>query len=208
VTTRVDRSIVVDVPVHTAYDQWTRFPDFPPSCQGWSRSSGSVTLSPAGPPRSPACDGNGRPRSSSRYPTRRPPGAATTGVRNAGVAYFEAVDDTRTRVRLTLDFEPEGMVERVGDALDVIKRRTVADLHRFKEFIESHRGAEVASDHRSGVRAPTPQTRTPRAMAVGAEGSRTPGGNGARHHRLGDRHVASADAAGGPQRPSFGPVST
>jgi uncharacterized membrane protein len=51
--------------------------------------------------------------------------------------YFEAVDNTRTRVRLTLDFEPEGLVERLGDALDVVERQTVADLDRFKHLVES-----------------------------------------------------------------------
>jgi hypothetical protein len=39
-------------------------------------------------------------------------------------------------VRLALDYEPEGIVERVADVLDVIDRQAVADLDRFKEFIE------------------------------------------------------------------------
>jgi uncharacterized membrane protein len=52
--------------------------------------------------------------------------AATAGATNAGAVYVEAVDDARTRVRLTLDFEPEGPVERVGDTFDLIERRRPA----------------------------------------------------------------------------------
>ena len=62
--------------------------------------------------------------------------AATSGATNAGAVYFTAVSADRTQVRLTLDYEPEGLVERIGDVLDVIDRQAVADLDRFKEFIE------------------------------------------------------------------------
>ena len=44
-------------------------------------------------------------------------------------------------MRLTLDFEPEGLVERIGDVLDVVDRQAVADLDRFKEFIEKSQGS-------------------------------------------------------------------
>jgi hypothetical protein len=42
---------------------------------------------------------------------------------------------------LTLDFEPEGVVERIGDVLDVVQRQAVEDLDRFKEFIEGQGSA-------------------------------------------------------------------
>ncbi len=55
--------------------------------------------------------------------------------------FFDSVAAARTRVRLTLDFEPEGVVERIGDVLDVVQRQAVADLDRFKEFIEGQGSA-------------------------------------------------------------------
>ena len=51
------------------------------------------------------------------------------------------LDDTTTRVTLQLDHEPEGVVEKAGDALGVVNRRIKGDLANFKEFIES-RGHE------------------------------------------------------------------
>ena len=42
-TTHVERSIEVEVPVRMAYDQWSRFEEFPASCPGWRRSAESAT---------------------------------------------------------------------------------------------------------------------------------------------------------------------
>ncbi len=41
-----------------------------------------------------------------------------------------------------MEFEPEGIVEKVGDALKIVDKRTEGDLERFKEFIEA-RGVET-----------------------------------------------------------------
>jgi uncharacterized membrane protein len=54
---------------------------------------------------------------------------------------FHRIADGRTRVMLQLDYEPQGAVEHVGDALGVVSRRVAGDLQRFKEFIEA-RGRE------------------------------------------------------------------
>jgi hypothetical protein len=48
---------------------------------------------------------------------------------------FHKIDDATTRV-------PEGLKEKIGDALGVPDRRVKGDLERFKEFIES-RGQET-----------------------------------------------------------------
>jgi hypothetical protein len=67
--------------------------------------------------------------------------AATEGATNAGAVYFTPTGATQTLVRLELEYEPEGMVEKVGDALHIIERQATSDLEKFKEFIES-KGAE------------------------------------------------------------------
>ena len=54
---------------------------------------------------------------------------------------FHRVDDARTKIMLQLDAEPEGVVEKVGDAAGLLKRRVKGDLERFKELIET-RGTE------------------------------------------------------------------
>ena len=48
------------------------------------------------------------------------------------------------KVMLQLDFEPDGIVETVGDKLGVVSHRIKGDLERFKEFIEN-RGGETGA---------------------------------------------------------------
>ena len=45
---------------------------------------------------------------------------------------------------LQLEYEPEGVVENVGDIVGVVSRRVQDDLQRFKEFIEA-RGTETGA---------------------------------------------------------------
>jgi uncharacterized membrane protein len=67
--------------------------------------------------------------------------ASKSGTSNAGVVTFHWLDDAKTRVMLQLDVEPEGIAERAGDALGIIRRRATGDLARFKQLIEA-RGFE------------------------------------------------------------------
>jgi uncharacterized membrane protein len=46
-----------------------------------------------------------------------------------------------TRVTLQLDHDPEGFVEKAGDALGIVQRRVKGDLENFRKFIEA-RGSE------------------------------------------------------------------
>ena len=60
----------------------------------------------------------------------------TSGAENAGVVTFQPLGDSRTRVTLQLDVEPEDPIETAGDALGFVERQAKGDLGRFKEFIE------------------------------------------------------------------------
>jgi hypothetical protein len=50
---------------------------------------------------------------------------------------FEVLGRDRTRIVAQMDVEPEGLVEKAGDALGIVERRVKGDLERFREFIES-----------------------------------------------------------------------
>ena len=60
---------------------------------------------------------------------------------NAGSVRFEPIGAEKTRVRLTMEYEPQGAVENAGDALGVMSRRVQTSVEQFKEYIEK-RGAE------------------------------------------------------------------
>jgi uncharacterized membrane protein len=144
VTTTVEESVEVNVPVRTAYDQWTQFETFPQFMEGvesvvqvddthlhWQAEIAGVSR-------------EWDAEITEQTPDQRIAWKATTGSENAGVVTFHRIDDDTTKVMLQLDFEPEGLVEQAGDALGFVKRRATGDLGRFKEFIEA-RGTETGA---------------------------------------------------------------
>ena len=133
----LEQSIVVNVPVRTAYNQWTQFEEFPRFMDGvesvrqrddkrlhWRANVGGTVK-------------EWDAEITEQRPDERIAWTSRTGARNAGVVTFHRVDDHRTKVMLQLDYDPEGVVEHVGDAVGIVSARVKGDLERFKDFIES-----------------------------------------------------------------------
>ena len=143
-TTTVEKSIEIELPVRNVYNQWTQFEEFPQFMEGveqvqqlddthlhWVAEIGGTRR-------------EWDAEIAEQKPDERVAWHSTTGAKNAGVVTFHRLDDTRTKVMLQLDYDPEGVVEKVGDAAGVVSSRVKGDLKRFKEFIES-RGRETGA---------------------------------------------------------------
>ena len=136
-TTKVEKSVLVNVPLSVAYNQWTQFEEFPQFMGGISRVTQlqddrlEWVAEIAGVRR------QWEARVVEQVPDRRVAWAATEGATNAGAVTFEDVGGGQTSVHLSLEYEPEGLVENVGDKLGVVENRAESDLERFKTFIES-----------------------------------------------------------------------
>ena len=127
----------VDVPVRTAYDQWTQFESFPEFMGGVEsvRQLDDTTthwiVSIAGVKREFDAD------ISDQVPDDHVAWRSTTAeVAHRGRVDFRPVSADRTRVSLTIEWQPEGFVEKAGAALQLDDAQVKRDLHRFKEFIE------------------------------------------------------------------------
>jgi len=140
----VEESIEINVPVRTAYDQWTQFETFPQFMEGvtavqqlddthlhWVADIGGVHR-------------EWDAEITEQHPDERVAWRAREGADNAGVVTFHKLSDTKTKVMLQLEFDPEGFTEVAGDKLGFVKRRAVGDLERFKDFIEG-RGSETGA---------------------------------------------------------------
>lgn len=145
----VHESIEVDVPVSTAYNQWTQFETFPVFMTGVEaveqidETSLHFSTDIAGVRREYGA------QIIEQTPDRKIAWVSTDKPRNAGTVTFESLGAERTRVNVELEWEPEGLVEKAGSALGADHRQVSADLGRFKEFIES-RGIETG-EWRSAV---------------------------------------------------------
>jgi uncharacterized membrane protein len=132
-------SVNIDVPVTTAYNQWTRF--VPKLMEGvdsvrqiddstlrWKSAIAGVTK-------------EWTARITEQTPDKRIAWTNIDGATNAGVVTFHRLSDSMCRVALQLNYEPEGLVENAADVPGVASRRAKGDRDRFEEFIE-RRGRE------------------------------------------------------------------
>jgi len=141
---KIEKSIDVCVPVRTAYNQWTQFEEFPRFMEGVE----SVTqlddshvqwcAEIAGKKK------EWKAEITEQIPDERVAWTSREGADNAGVVTFHRLDDENTRIMLQLEFDPDGIVETVGDKLGFVGLRTEGDLKRFKDFIED-RGSETGA---------------------------------------------------------------
>ena len=140
----IEKSIDVDAPITTVYNQWTQFEDFPKFMEDvqevrqlddkrlfWrAEVIGQVKEWEA--------------EISEQIADQRIAWRSTSGARNSGRVVFTPLDQERTRVSLTMTYEPEKTLEKVGDALGLFSIRVAGDLKRFKDFIEQ-RGVETGA---------------------------------------------------------------
>jgi uncharacterized membrane protein len=133
----IEESIEVDVPVATAYNQWTQFETFPNFMDGvdevrqLSDTTTHWRISVGGVSREFDAE------ITEQTPDQRIAWRSTEGTGHAGVVTFHKLDENATKVMLQLDTEPEGVVEKIGDAVGLPKRDAKADLRNFKQFIET-----------------------------------------------------------------------
>ena len=151
----IEHSVQVDVPVRTAYNQWTQFEEFPQFMEGVKEVRQIDDTHLHWRAEIAGKDVEWDAVVTEQIPDERVAWRNTTGAQNAGVVTFHRIADGVTRVMLQLDYEPEGMVEHPGDMLGLVSRRVEGDLDRFKTFIESHGQAtggwrgEVRQSHTS-----------------------------------------------------------
>jgi uncharacterized membrane protein len=141
---RVEESIEVNVPVSTAYNQWTQFEEFPKFMEGVE----SVKQIDDTHLRWAAEIGGKRQEweaeITEQKPDRKIAWRAVDGDYNSGTVTFEPVSENETRINVVIEHETEGMVESLGSALGADSRHVNGDLERFKELVES-RGAETGA---------------------------------------------------------------
>ena len=173
-TTKVEKSIEVDAPISAVYNQWTQFEEFPQFMSGVSEVAQlddhrlHWVAEIAGVKR------EWDATILEQVPDEKVAWAATEGATNAGAVFFHALGPDRTSVRLSLEYEPEGIVEKAGDKLNIIEKQAQSDLERFKTFIEK-RGYETGGwrgtvNEGAGVGAPGVEAAAPSKGDSGKSG--------------------------------------
>ena len=142
--TSVMKTVDVAVPVRTAYNQWTQFEEFPQFMQGVEEVRQIDETHLHWRARVGGREKEWDAEITEQRPDERVAWRSTDGQDNAGVVTFHKLDEGKCRVAVQIDAEPEGLIEKTGDAMGVLDRRVQGDLERFREFIES-RGTETGA---------------------------------------------------------------
>ena len=140
----VEQSIDVNVPVATAYNQWTQFESFPEFMGGveevrqltddmthWRTTIGGV-------------EREFDAAITEQIPEERVAWRSVDGKTHGGVVTFHRLSPETTRVMVQIDWETESLTEKAGALVGADDMQVKKDLGRFKEFIES-RGTETGA---------------------------------------------------------------
>ena len=142
----VQRWVDVAVPVDVAYAQWTQFEEFP-------KFMHRVTKVTQDEEERQKIHWEEKIWFSRRQwdaeiveqiPNKRIAWKSVSGSAHTGRVTFhplaEAGDkgEALTRIMVTIDFTPQGMIEKMASGMRFVKRATESDLARFKAFIEAH----------------------------------------------------------------------
>jgi uncharacterized protein (TIGR02271 family) len=163
----IERSIDLNVPVRVAYQQWTRFEDFPRFMEGVE----SVRRLDAKRLHWVANIGGTRKewdaQITENVPDERIAWRSEAGEFTAGLVTFQPLGADRTRMTVRFDYEPEGVKEKLGDWLGLVSRRVENDLERFKDFVEA-RYQEAAGQRTTASAAGRTRTQTTPTSATAA----------------------------------------
>ena len=142
---QIQQSVDVDVPVDVAYNQWTQFESFP------HFMSGVESITQVDDTRNHwVTNIAGVEREfdtviTEQHPDERIAWRTVDGdAEHAGVVTFHRLSATSTRVMIQIDWQPTGLVEKLGSAINVDDLQVKRDAQRFKDFIESQ-GRETGS---------------------------------------------------------------
>lgn len=140
----IEKSIELNVPVKTAYNQWTQFEEFPKFMEGVEqvkqindkRLHWKATIA--------GKEEEWDAEITEQIPDQRIAWTSKGGAMNAGLVMFYPLSDNKSKLTLQMGYVPNGAVEKAGDAMGLVTRRVEGNLMRFKDFIES-RGRETGA---------------------------------------------------------------
>jgi uncharacterized membrane protein len=132
-----EKTIEVNAPLSTVYNQWTQFESFPEFMEGveevrqlddkhlhWKASiSGAIKEWDA--------------EIIQQTPDSLIAWRATSGPMHSGTVSFRSRGPNRTEIMVRIEYRPQSMLESIAGTFGVIGRRIEGDLQRFKEFIEN-----------------------------------------------------------------------
>lgn len=138
----VTESRIIEHDVRTVYNQWTQFAEFPRFMEGieridqlddtrlhWVANFGGETH-------------EWDAEITEQVPDKRIAWRSIDGKTNTGAVTFKAPDADKTEVTVEMEWEAEGLKEKIGGALGFDDRQIKQDLDRFASLLDERGGQE------------------------------------------------------------------
>ncbi|QMU98127.1 SRPBCC family protein [Microbacterium esteraromaticum] len=142
---QIIETVDVNVPVTVAYNQWTQFESFPHfldevvSITQIDDTHNHWVVNVGGAEREFDAE------ITEQHPDERVAWRSVGGeTEHAGVVTFHKLDDDTTRVTAQIDWDPQGLLEKIGALVGAGSHAVKKDLENFKKFIEG-RGGETGA---------------------------------------------------------------
>jgi uncharacterized membrane protein len=145
----IEKTIEVDAPLHEVYNQWTQFEEFPKFMEGveavqkLDEKHLHWVAQVAGQKKEWDAE------IVEQVPDQRIAWRSTGGAPNTGTVMFQPKSD-HTMITLRMNYEPQGAMEKMGDAMGMVSSRIEGDLKRFQQYIE-HRGGTTTGGWRGSI---------------------------------------------------------
>ncbi len=143
----VQQTIDIGLPLATVYNQWTQFEDWPTFMHRVVRVTQEDDCTVTFEVKIWTCKREFTAQIETQRPDDRIKWKVSQGMTHAGVVSFHELGPDLTRVLLSIDVQPGGLIEKMARGMRHVKRAARGDLHRFKAFIEM---AEAESGARRG----------------------------------------------------------
>jgi uncharacterized membrane protein len=132
----IHKEVEVEAPVSEVYNLWTQFEEFPRFMEGVE----AVRQLDDGHLHWVAKIGGKTHEWDAEITEQKPDDVISwrsqDGKLNTGVVRFEAKNAGCTLVKVDMAYEPEGVIENVGDWLGAADRRVEGDLERFRDLVQ------------------------------------------------------------------------
>jgi uncharacterized membrane protein len=132
----IEKSIEVNVPEYTAYAQWMKFEEFPQFMEDVkevTRLDGKRfhwKAEIAGQKK------EWETEIIEQAADQRLAWTSRGGVIKGCVVTFHPLSSAKSKISLQVEYDPQGVAEHAGEALEVVSQRVQGDLERFKALIE------------------------------------------------------------------------
>ncbi|MFL5970700.1 MAG: SRPBCC family protein [Gaiellaceae bacterium] len=138
----IQQSVDVAVPLKVAYGQWTQFENWPEFMHRIENVEQVDDAKVAFTSKIWGITKRFEAQIVDQHPDERIEWDVKKGVAHTGVATFHKLAPRLTRIEVTIDVEPDSLLEKAGRGMRFTKRAVRADLHRFKAFVEIDDEAE------------------------------------------------------------------